>query len=108
MFLPRTLKVSDRSAEQALRQYREEFVGNAQAVVVGMTSNGFTLADPKCLRTATTRHAGCGRLRHQRARAVISDFVRAGVMTSRQSVGTRMQEANMVGGGESFHPLLSL
>ena len=31
---------------QALRQYRREFVGNAKAVVVGMTSNGFTLADP--------------------------------------------------------------
>jgi 60 kDa SS-A/Ro ribonucleoprotein len=31
---------------QALRQYRSEFVGIAKAVVVGMTSNGFTLADP--------------------------------------------------------------
>jgi 60 kDa SS-A/Ro ribonucleoprotein len=31
---------------QSLRQYREEFVGDAKAVVVGMTSNGFTLADP--------------------------------------------------------------
>ena len=31
---------------QALRQYREEFECNAKAVVVGMTSNGFTLADP--------------------------------------------------------------
>ena len=31
---------------QALRQYRDAFVGNAKAVVVGMTSNGFTLADP--------------------------------------------------------------
>jgi 60 kDa SS-A/Ro ribonucleoprotein len=31
---------------QALRQYRDEFVGVAKAVVVGMTSNGFTLADP--------------------------------------------------------------
>lgn len=31
---------------QALRQYRNEFVGDAKAVVVGMTSNGFTLADP--------------------------------------------------------------
>ena len=26
--------------------YRDEFVGDAKAVVVGMTSNGFTLADP--------------------------------------------------------------
>jgi 60 kDa SS-A/Ro ribonucleoprotein len=31
---------------QALGQYRSEFVGDAKAVVVGMTSNGFTLADP--------------------------------------------------------------
>jgi 60 kDa SS-A/Ro ribonucleoprotein len=31
---------------QALRQYRNEFVGDAKAVVVSMTSNGFTLADP--------------------------------------------------------------
>jgi 60 kDa SS-A/Ro ribonucleoprotein len=31
---------------QALRRYRAEFVGDAKAVVVGMTSNGFTLADP--------------------------------------------------------------
>jgi 60 kDa SS-A/Ro ribonucleoprotein len=31
---------------QALRQYRSEFVGDAKAVVVGMTSNGFALADP--------------------------------------------------------------
>lgn len=31
---------------QALREYRNEFVGDAKAVVVGMTSNGFTLADP--------------------------------------------------------------
>jgi 60 kDa SS-A/Ro ribonucleoprotein len=31
---------------QALRQYRSEFAGDAKAVVVGMTSNGFTLADP--------------------------------------------------------------
>jgi 60 kDa SS-A/Ro ribonucleoprotein len=31
---------------QALRAYRDEFVGDAKAVVVGMTSNGFTIADP--------------------------------------------------------------
>jgi 60 kDa SS-A/Ro ribonucleoprotein len=31
---------------QALRRYRGEFVADAKAVVVGMTSNGFTLADP--------------------------------------------------------------
>ena len=31
---------------QALRKYRREFVPDAKAVVVGMTSNGFTLADP--------------------------------------------------------------
>ncbi len=31
---------------QALRQYRDEFVQDAKAIVVGMTSNEFTLADP--------------------------------------------------------------
>ena len=31
---------------QALRQYRNDLVSDAKAVVVGMTSNGFTLADP--------------------------------------------------------------
>ena len=31
---------------QALRRYRAECVGDAKVVVVGMTSNGFTLADP--------------------------------------------------------------
>ena len=31
---------------QALRQYRSKFIGDAKAVVVGMTSNGFTIADP--------------------------------------------------------------
>jgi len=31
---------------QALRQYRDGFVSDAKAVVVGMTSNGFTIADP--------------------------------------------------------------
>ena len=31
---------------QALRRYRSEFVGDAKAVVVGLTSNGFALADP--------------------------------------------------------------
>ena len=31
---------------QALRLYRDEFAPEAKAIVVGMTSNGFTLADP--------------------------------------------------------------
>jgi 60 kDa SS-A/Ro ribonucleoprotein len=31
---------------QALQAYRKQFVPDAKAVVVGMTSNGFTLADP--------------------------------------------------------------
>lgn len=31
---------------QALHLYRDEYVSDAKAVVVGMTSNGFTLADP--------------------------------------------------------------
>lgn len=56
---------------QALRQYRREFVRDAKAVVVGMTSNGFTLADPNdrgmldVVGFDTT------------APAVIADFVRA-------------------------------
>ena len=32
---------------QALRKYRDEFAADAKTVVVGMTSNGFTIADPK-------------------------------------------------------------
>ena len=57
---------------QALRQYRNEFVGDAKAVVVGMTSNGFTIADPNdrgmldVVGFDTT------------APAVIADFVRSG------------------------------
>ncbi len=55
---------------QALRQYRSEFVGDAKAVVVGMTSNGFTLADPN----------DCGMMDvvgfDTSAPAVIADFVR--------------------------------
>jgi len=31
---------------QALRQYRSEFVGDGEGRRCGMTSNGFTLADP--------------------------------------------------------------
>jgi len=31
---------------QALRQYRAQFGPDAKNVVVGMTSNGFTIADP--------------------------------------------------------------
>jgi 60 kDa SS-A/Ro ribonucleoprotein len=31
---------------QALRQYRSELGGDAKSVVAGMTSNGFTIADP--------------------------------------------------------------
>lgn len=31
---------------QALRNYRNEFVAETKTVVVGMTSNGLTLADP--------------------------------------------------------------
>lgn len=32
---------------QALRLYRNQFVTDAKAIVVGMTSNGFTIADPQ-------------------------------------------------------------
>jgi len=56
---------------QALRQYRDEFVGNAKAVVVGMTSNGFTLADPNDRGMLDVIGFDTS------VPAVISDFVRA-------------------------------
>ena len=56
---------------QALQRYRREYVGDAKAVVVGMTANGFTLADP----------ADRGMLDvvgfDTAAPAVIADFVRS-------------------------------
>ncbi len=55
---------------QALRQYRSEFVGDAKAVVVGMTSNGFTLADPNDRGMLDVVGFDTS------APAVISDFVR--------------------------------
>jgi 60 kDa SS-A/Ro ribonucleoprotein len=55
---------------QALRQYRSQFVADAKAVVVGMTSNGFTLADPN----------DCGMMDvvgfDTTVPAIIADFVR--------------------------------
>jgi 60 kDa SS-A/Ro ribonucleoprotein len=56
---------------QALAQYRAEFVGNAKAVVVGMTSNGFTLADPNDRGMLDVVGFDTS------VPAVISDFVRA-------------------------------
>ena len=56
---------------QALRQYRDEFVGDAKAVVVGMTSNGFTLADPNDRGMLDVVGFDTS------VPAVISDFVRA-------------------------------
>ena len=56
---------------QALRQYRDELVGNARAVVVGMTSNGFTLADPNDRGMLDVVGFDTS------VPAVISDFVRA-------------------------------
>ena len=56
---------------QALRLYRDEYAANAKAVVVGLTSNGFTFADP----------ADRGMLDvvgfDTTAPAVIADFVRS-------------------------------
>lgn len=57
---------------QALRQYRSQFVGNAKAVVVGMTSNGFTLADPNDRGMLDVVGFDTS------APAVIADFVRNG------------------------------
>jgi 60 kDa SS-A/Ro ribonucleoprotein len=57
---------------QALAQYRREFECDAKAVVVGMTSNGFTLADPDdrgMLDVVGFDNS---------VPAVISDFVRVG------------------------------
>ena len=48
---------------QALRQYRERTGIAAKLVVVGLVSNGFSIADPE-----RCRHAGRGRLRHRGAR----------------------------------------
>jgi 60 kDa SS-A/Ro ribonucleoprotein len=56
---------------QALQHYRDEFVGNAKAVVVGMTSNGFTLADPNDRGMLDVVGFDTS------VPAVISDFVRA-------------------------------
>lgn len=61
---------------QAPRRYRREFAGDAKAVVVGMTSNDFTLADPNdrgmpgVVGFDTT------------APAVIADFVRCSWISS--------------------------
>ena len=57
---------------QALRQYRSEFVGDAKAVVVGVTSNGFTLADPNDRGMLDVVGFDTS------APAVIADFVRSG------------------------------
>ena len=57
---------------QALRQYRSEFVGDAKAVVVGMTSNGFTLADPNDRGMLDVVGFDTS------APAVIADFIRNG------------------------------
>jgi 60 kDa SS-A/Ro ribonucleoprotein len=57
---------------QALRQYRSEFVDDAKAVVVGMTSNGFTLADPNDRGMLDVVGFDTS------VPAVIADFVRSG------------------------------
>ncbi len=73
---------------QALRQYRSEFVGDAKAVVVGMTSNGFTLADPNdrgmldVVGFDTT------------APAVIADFVRNELKQSRAEAKASVRAFN--------------
>lgn len=55
---------------QALRDYRSRCVGDAKAVVVGMTSNGFTIADPNDRGMLDVVGFDTG------APAVIADFVR--------------------------------
>jgi 60 kDa SS-A/Ro ribonucleoprotein len=56
---------------QALRQYRNKFVSDAKSVVVGMTSNGFTIADPNDRGMLDVVGFDSS------VPAVISDFVRA-------------------------------
>jgi hypothetical protein len=79
---------------QALRQYRHEFLGNAKAVVVGMTSNGFTLADRNYRGMLDVVGFDTS------VPAVGSDFVRGW-----RTVQGR-QQANNAGGGEIFRPLI--
>ncbi|MDB6029461.1 MAG: Prophage Clp protease-like protein [Verrucomicrobiales bacterium] len=57
---------------QALRAYRGEFAPDAKAVVVGMTSNGFTLADPNDRGMLDVVGFDTA------APAVIADFIRSG------------------------------
>jgi 60 kDa SS-A/Ro ribonucleoprotein len=57
---------------QALRAYRDEFAPDAKAVVVGMTSNGFTLADPNDRGMLDVVGFDAS------APAVIADFIRSG------------------------------
>ena len=57
---------------QALRQYRNELVSDAKAIVVGMTSNGFTIADPTDRGMLDVVGFDAS------APAVIADFVRSG------------------------------
>ena len=69
---------------QALRQYRSESVGDAKAVVVGLTSNGFTLADPNDRGMLDVVGFDTS------APAVIADFVRLnGLDGSRKQRGLR-------------------
>jgi 60 kDa SS-A/Ro ribonucleoprotein len=56
---------------QALRRYWDEFVGSVKAAVLGMTSNGFTLADPNDRGMLDVVGFDTS------VPAVISDFVRA-------------------------------
>jgi 60 kDa SS-A/Ro ribonucleoprotein len=57
---------------QALRNYRDEFVTDAKAIVVGMTSNGFTLADPNDRGMLDVVGFDAS------VPAVIADFIRSG------------------------------
>lgn len=57
---------------QALRQYRDAFVGDAKSVVVGMISNGFTLADPNDAGMLDVVGFDTS------VPAIIADFVRSG------------------------------
>jgi hypothetical protein len=81
--LPRLLREKRKEAihpAQVLRQYHSEFVGDGKAVVVGMTSNGFTLADPNDRGMVNVVGFDSS------APAVIADFVRNSIRPPIQQV----------------------
>ena len=85
---------------QALRQYRSEFVSDAKAVVVGMTSNGFTLADPNDRGMLDVVGFDTS------VPAIISDFVRGSrTVQGRQDKVTMQAETKVSACIPNFRPV---